>query len=398
MRGILIILFVALIGTNFENYYSEDAPISGIIVLSLFCLATITSFKSLKLDINLVLWCLLVLSPLALMSLSNRTFSHGVWASELSTVLVFFSGVFLGSNAQQYKPILFASLSVILCDAFLNFYELFIENNVWSIASGRSAGWYVNPNLSAANICLFSILYFFLRDSSLRKFDFAILGLIFMGVFATFSRSGYVLFLCPLIALALPETASTLKISHTLKFAASLLLLAAFTMLTLSYVTNQLHLSSDAEIRLAWLSGEGQTDESIEGRETVARYAWDQFLNFPLTGNGVRTSLEMVEGPHNMYIAIALDMGTFALALYVTLILSPLLSGFQRIAKSFRDGYFRLIFCFWLGVWSFASHNITGSLSDLLGVSLIISILSQSNRRAVVRNPAKSPKIHRFKR
>ncbi len=30
----------------------------------------------------------------------------------------------------------------------LNLYELFVQNNIWSVAPGRSAGFYINPNVS----------------------------------------------------------------------------------------------------------------------------------------------------------------------------------------------------------------------------------------------------------
>jgi hypothetical protein len=166
---LVTVFFVALVGTNCANYYSTEFPYLGYLIIGAFswfvfqCLFSQQARFSMKkcfcLDVGL--WLLFLSLSVIFMIFSDRTFFRGDWSSHVAVLIVFCIGIYFGMNTYLYSGILYGVMIVVIASSLMNLFEFFIENNVWSTAPGRSAGFYVNPNISSANIVVYGILYFF---------------------------------------------------------------------------------------------------------------------------------------------------------------------------------------------------------------------------------------------
>ncbi len=337
----------------------------------------VTRFSS-----DAVLWTVLVAAPLPYMLFSDRTFERGEWTSQIFATLVFCTGVLLGVDRRRHGIVACGALVTAVISSSLNVYELFVKSNVWSTAPGRSAGWYVNPNLSAADICLYGSIYILLRRRSAAWLDLPVLVLIFIGVLSTFSRSGFALMLLPALAFFVPARGEAIRLGRLIRAAAGIAIIALPASFAIAYIASNVDLTTDASSRLAWLLGKGERDLSIEGREDSAAEALNLFLNSPVTGEGVRVTAEMIaDQPHNMFLSIAIDMGVFPLLAYMALIVRAFVLGGNLTANAQREGYLLLSVAAWLLIYSFASHNIMTTSSDLLAIGLSISAAEQFRAR-----------------
>jgi O-antigen ligase len=237
----------------------------------------------------------------------------------------------------------------------------------------------MNPNISAGALVGFSGLFFATRPRKLAVFDYCVVGLVFLAEAVTFSRTGVLL---TLIVFLLIFWMRSVRVLTLLSIVAALAILAAFFVV---YIAPQLELSEGAQERLVSLMGGTATADYSAERGPLAAYALDLFYESPLSGVGVRTSLDLPEGPHNMYVALALDYGVFGLLSYSLLLLRLLWLGVVAVRQRAGSAALILPLSVWLIIYGFASHNL---LSDPPILLLIAFVISAARNVETVTSPA----------
>lgn len=396
IANIAVAFVIAVLGTNIAGYYSSSAPYLGVVLVAATALAAVSTFHhaatslgfGLRLNLYSFAWLLLVSLPLMLMLWSDHDFDRSGWLSQIFTCVSFLLGLFAGGNKKLHLGLAAGALAVVFICAGLNLIEHFLYPDTWSTAPGRSAGWHVNPNISAAALTGYTILYMFTRPRDVRHFDAAVLFAAAAGTLVTFSRAGFVLVAAAAFANSLARLERRLAPGYVVRFGLLIIALIATVIIVLPSIIGSLNLSPDTSNRVAFLIGEGQKDQSFAGREEVAEIAWYEFNRYPLTGVGIRTSLDLPTGtgPHNMYAALAMDAGVFPLALYIGLIVFGAMRGLIAfLTVAVPESRILLPVCVWVGFYSFASHNILTGTPDLLVIASAVGISSTQSSRSAVR-------------
>jgi len=221
--------------------------------------------------------------------------------------------------------------------------------------------------------------------------DLPILALLFVGVFLTFSRGGYSLYLLTVSSVLLRIRTSTRRRSwyELAKIFCVFGVLVAGAWLFIDNVVLQMELSEDALSRLVSLYDRSITDNYVENRGLLVEDRWRLFMESPLAGAGVRTSMEMEEGPHNMFVRIALDSGALGLVAYVLLIVSTFWRAMRRFNRNkSNETIFIMLGMGWLALSGFHSHTIIYDMYNVLALSLAISASAARARRPAVEVPA----------
>jgi len=346
------------IGTNAAQYYSQEAAYQGVIILVgavyfLFIFRRqLLNFIFFK-DYLFVLFILVY--PLFLMMTSIHSFERGTYTSLIGVVMVFLVASILRS---EFKGTIILSISVVVVvGVTLNLYELFIENNIWSTAPGRSAGFYVNPNISSSAILGYGLTILLSRTGKIDIIDQILISLIFIGVFVTFSRAGIIsATIC--IAIFIAVRVNRKYLLRIIMISLSVMVIA---LLSSSYIYHNMPLSFAAKNRLDSLI---KTDLFDNYNETRGRLALDSVntIKNPFTGEGVRTVSNMIEGPHNMFIAIMIDYGYLGLFFYLAFIARLIMIASYSALKISEPLWF---FILWLCLFSLASHNLLEEIATI---------------------------------
>jgi O-antigen ligase len=379
MNRLFAFVWLVIIGSNGAEYYSEGAPYLGAVILAgaayfVFVfqreLVRLVFFK----DYLLVLSMLVL--PILLMLLSDRSFERGAYTSYISVAVVFVVASMLALRPDLDQTMALAAFSIVAVGAALNLYELFVQNNVWSIAPGRSAGFYVNPNISAEALVGYGLVFLLARSEKFNMVDLILMSLVVMGVFATFSRAGILASLVLLTSATLMRAQRKHMPRIVLGGVAISLLAFAFA----SYVFSNLDLSEDATVRVLSLVESGGVGDYREDRGLTALASLELAMENPLLGAGVGTIYEMPEGPHNMFLAMMVDYGIVGLIAYLVIVIRLIL--IVRGADRKISGTI-LFFVAWLVIFSFASHNLLGNTANipLMGFALARAYQIQYSRR-----------------
>lgn len=383
MNRLFAFVWLVIIGTNVAEYYSEATAYHGAAILAgaayfLFVfrrqLLRLVFFK----DYLLVLAILVV--PILLMLFSDRSFERGAYLSYLAVALVFVVASVLASRAELDRTLSIAAFAIVAVGAALNLYELFFENNVWSIAPGRSAGFYVNPNISAEALIGYGLVFLLARSAKFNVADLTLMSLVVVGVFATFSRAGILAGLVLLTAATLIRGQRKRMPRIVLGGVAISLLAFAFA----SYVFRNLDLSEDATVRIFSLIEAGGVGDYREDRGLTALASLELAMENPLVGAGVGASYDMPEGPHNMFLAIMVEYGIVGLIVYIVIIIRLILIA-RRADRNLSGPV--LLYVAWLVIFSFTSHNLLGNTAT---ISLMGFALARAYR---IQSPAQSRRL-----
>ncbi|MEM8501175.1 MAG: O-antigen ligase family protein [Pseudomonadota bacterium] len=258
-----------------------------------------------------------------------------------------------------------ALVAVVLFGSTLNILEFFGILKDITLISGRSAGFYENPNLSAFYLTLgFCTSALFVP----KRFRTAYAVAVFLGVFVTFSRSG--ILICGLMigylgfvgAFALSRIQSTIITASV-----ALALVLAFTSGSLVDFLGKSaveeYMSEDATNRI---SIDKQQDSSVAGRASAALAGVELFMENPLLGIGVGGAIGLDEGmnTHNVYVQSAVEMGFLGLFLIFWLMFIVFKCG------THESNMFLLAFF----VWGFFNHNILDQPAFFIMLALAAAV------------------------
>jgi O-antigen ligase len=379
MKRLFAFVWLVTIGTNVAEYYSEATAYHAVVILAgaayfLFVFRGQLLRLVFSMDYLLVLSILVV--PILLMLLSDRSFDRNAYTSRIAIALVFVIASVLALRPELNRTLAIAAFAIVAAGAALNLYELFIQNNVWSAAPGRSAGFYINPNISGEALVGYGLVFLLTRAAKLSIADLMLMSLVVVGVFATFSRAGILAGLVLLTAATLMR--SQRKQIPRIVFGGLAISLVAFA--SASYVFRNLDLSEDATARIFSLIEAGGVGDYREDRGMTALNSLDVAMENPLAGAGVGSISEMQEGPHNMFLAMILEYGIMGLVLYLVII-SRLIQIARRADRNLSGPI--LFFVGWLVIFSFASHNLLGNTATipLMGFALARAYQIQYSRK-----------------
>ena len=368
----LALLWLVLLGTNATGYYSETElyPYTAYLILAgTICFSGYFSKELLSLASSTETYLILAgyAVPLLLMLLSDRSFPRGEYTSQVSLAATIVVAALLASRPDLDSTLTGAAIAIVCVGAALNLYELLIQPNTWSTAPGRSAGFFVNPNISSMALLGYGSVALLSRVRKLDTLDLFVMVVMAAGVFATFSRTGILFTPLLFIAVVLMRAAAT----PTFQRATGTFVIAALCFFLVSYVVSNVDLSEDAAIRLSSLEEQGAVGDYEQERGYLVAQALETIAgpDALIFGSGPLSSYDLPDTVHNMYVALILDYGLVGLCLYLFVLIR-----LAVLAKAASPRSLRIVWGIvgWLALWSVASHNILGDGATiaLLGIAL----------------------------
>lgn len=269
-----------------------------------------------------------------------------------------------------------ALVACVILAVFNNIFEMlnpfsFVPMGYEFSNPGRSAGLYVNANRAGAAIVLGAIFGIGVLPD---RFKTAFVILCTIGIIATFSRSSLLgWFVVCLIF-------SRQRLLSLRSLAQSFLLVALLAVFSFTFIVNYMEDQSGVNVsnvleRTEWFSSPMEVeDESASERKLVARRAWEMFMENPILGSGIASTISWDEAvsTHNMYLFFMADhgfIGAFILPFLVAVSVWKAEGEARRIAVPFV--FFVLFF-------GFFSHNIVEEYYFLMTYALMSALSSQS--------------------
>lgn len=383
MNNLLAFVWLVVIGTNVAQVYSdEEWHYQGwtILVGALYFLFVYqVQFLRLLLSKDFQLVLLLLALPILLMLLSDRSFDRGDYTSQISIVLVFVVASMIALRDDFDHALAMTAFVIVAIGTALNLYELFVENNVWSNAPGRSAGFYRNPNISGEALVGYAMIFMLARSGKLRIVDLVVMATALAGVIATFSRGG--ILAGPLLLAAAAGMRSQTK--HMPRVVAGGIAVSLLSLEFFSYIFYNVDLSEDASLRIFSLIDSFGVGDFMADRGEVGMHAFNVAMESPISGLGAGTISRMVQGPHNMFIAILVESGMAGVFIYVASIIR--LTRVALRAERAYSGRILLVVGF-LIVFSFVSHTLLSNAGTIPLLGLAVARACQITNGAVRTN------------
>ena len=302
--------------------------------------------------------------------------TDAVWGElriRLTSALFFLSCIFLfrmqGNMSKLGWPILFIAITAV----GFNLYEMlnpleFINVNG---SLGRSAGLYMNPNVSGIMlvIMLMVLLQIFPRSYWLGLFI-----LIGVGLLPTFSRGSIILYFI-LIYLSLARV--NIKSIGTLS--TTVLLVVVSSYITFNTMTELPEWG--AEINPVNTFDRLMTIESggdYQGRQELIISSIERISENPLVGRGLGSETDYDTGSHNVYLRYMLDYGVLGVFVFPLFLFSVAHGNYGLREKWVKNAMIVMLI---VGVFS---HNILDNRSMLLLTAMLSEIIFRSS--IVIRN------------
>jgi len=392
-RNVLAILAVAIFCTGWSAYQAFAYTalgqpkdwIMGLSLLSLPLWLFKPAFKQSFLKVPLVVWCF-GFAWVAMLWFLGSSQSEIAWREvrlRLSAVMLVLSCLMIFASPGAVRSARWTLVFAVLFGAALNIYEFFVPMT-FSEVQGRSAGLYMNPNLSGEALVLGMILSVTVLPSFCRGPFLLLAGI---GVFLTFSRGGIVAWVIAVSGLLFFTKGVRAK-DLVWTFLLSLLLVGILLLPKLDAILammDQAHVvTKDTEGRFAWLTNPFDvSDDSGESRKYVAQQSLSKFADHPWIGSGTGTMYESFDiPPHNQYLSYMLDYGVLGAAIVPLLILA-LIWGARGETR--RVGLVFGATILWV---CFFNHTILSYGHSLLPFALLAAMASTESFR--VREAAKA--------
>ena len=253
--------------------------------------------------------------------------------------------------------------------------------NVWeithpmtfSMALGRSASFYVNPNIAGAALVSGLLLALPIVPARLREVFALLVG---AGVFLTLSRGALLCFGLVLVVLL---ASRQLRVQRLSLLTGGGLLLVASVVGTMMASGELSYLSGGADRFVRQRLGIGSREEfsadvSASSRSNLAMHALDLFGERPLTGFGTGATVEWnePESTHNIYVRHLAEYGVLGALLMPAL----LLLAWPRY-RQHKSGIHRTAaqaFVAFVALWGVFSHNVADDAFVLIGLALITAL------------------------
>lgn len=245
---------------------------------------------------------------------------------------------------------------------------------------GRPGGFSFNPNMASRLVLLLAACTVDWKENLLSRWNFITLSLASVGVLATISFHGVSL-LAMLLAFyfwqAMKEIGVRVVLTRRFFWALALIItaLAGYQFVAESspwaeYQRHERYRVFFEDPRVALKS------EALDARLQLLTEGVDVFLDHPLLGWGSGYFRSMRNGPHNMYLARAIDNGILGAILYVLLLVI-----FVRVSKRSRNVQGLVLALLLIGM-GFFTHNLLDFKPALLLFGLALGWPWAAQRRA----------------
>jgi O-antigen ligase len=269
-------------------------------------------------------------------------------------------GIFLFAfrGDREVRAARFGMLFVVLLSVATNVIDLSGMYS-FSIAPGRAAGFYVNPNIAGFYLVMGMVLTVGLLSPRWRLHYCFLVG---VGVTLTFSRSSVLMWLVALYGLSQMHTFTFSRKTLSVMWIGlvAMVLVVQFGENMVSALGLDEYLTENARSRIEFNM---QKDESVQGRLIVAEKSWELIKRAPWTGHGLgaRSAYGTEIEPHNMFLLIGVEMGALGLLLFGALFVL-LWRKQPGISKVFAAVLF---------VGSLFSHNLLDQTALWLALALV---------------------------
>lgn len=262
----------------------------------------------------------------------------------------------------------------------------------FSMALGRSAGFYVNPNIAGAALIAGMLLGLPAIPAKLRELFLLLMA---VGVFTTLSRGALLCWLIVVSYLVLARAVKGKRLGIMFAFGATLALSVAGAMLAsgrLGYIGG----GAEQFVRQRLSIGNKEqlgADVSASSRSHLALHALDMFGERPLFGNGAGATVEWnePESTHNVYVRQLAEYGIVGAWLAPLLVLVLWRSVRAQQTEGAGEASSLAIvnadagehavrqttataFVVFLALWGLFSHNVLDDVFMLIGIALIARI------------------------
>jgi hypothetical protein len=378
-RNLLAILAVAVFCTGWPNYQAEAGLgfgqpkhwILGLSLLSLPLWLFNPKFKRDFLKVPLVIWCFgfAFVTILWFFGSSQSEIAGRELRGRLSDVMLMLSCLMIFASPGAVRSARWTLVFAVLFGVALNIYEFFVPLT-FSLVHGRSAGLYINSNLSGEALVLGMILSVTVLPSFWRGPFLLLTG---VGIFVTFSRGGIMAWFIAVSGLLFFTKGVRAK-DLAWTFLLSLLVVGIVLLPKLDTILKTMDqagvINKNTEERLEWLTNpSGVSDNSSWSRMYVAQQAWRKFTDHPWIGGGTGTMYESFDiSPHNQYLSYMLDYGVVG-ATVVPLLTLALIWGARGETR--RIGLLFGATILWL---SFFTHTILSVEYSLVLFALLAAM------------------------
>lgn len=253
----------------------------------------------------------------------------------------------------------------------INVWEI-IHPMTFSMALGRSASFYVNPNIAGAALVSGMLLALPIVPARVREVFVLVVG---AGVFLTLSRGAI---LCYGVSLVVLLASRQLRVQRLSLLSGGGLLLVASVMGAMMAGGELSYLNGGAEQFVKQRLGIGSREEfsadlSALSRSQLARHALDLFGERPLTGFGTGATVEWnePESTHNIYARHLAEYGVLGALLMPTLLALAWPRHLQHGSGIDRSA--AQAFVAFVALWGVFSHNVADDTFVLIGIPLIIA-------------------------
>ena len=372
-RNALAVIAVALFYSNLHEYlhrtYEVVVPWQWVLAFLILSLPLLVRqvMTSEILRLPSVGWCFGYLWVTLVWFLLG-TQSEMAWQEVRWRILAIFEILGFLAIFMDGKAHLYARLTLVVAvhvGIVINVFELFAPNT-FSNVSGRSAGLYVNANMSAEALVLGMMLGVTALPSWYRGI-FVVLTSV--GVFVTYSRAGLIGWFIVVGGLMLGQFIGArhlVRIGLVTVFLLGLVLLPKADQI-LTTLERAGALNADTQERLTWFTDPlGVDDKSGSSRKSVAREAWERVTERPFFGGGtgsVHKGLDIP--PHNQFLSHMIDHGMFGAILMPLLLLALI---WRATGESRRVAIIFSCVVFW---FSFFTHTFLNNAHSLLLIAMV---------------------------
>lgn len=374
----LTFFFILIVYSYVTNYFAAFNhpfinPKNLFFLLFIYTLIMI-SFNSKNLSFTKMLifyWIIFYLSLLLLYFIIHNHLNVLEFRREIFSLLFFLCITIIMSYDKDLSLTRKAILIATLIAIFNNIYEFFnpflyyAENSELKII-GRSAGFYINSNISGEAIVLGLLLSFNIVK---KKFKYIFLILCFLGILVTFSRTsilGYFIILFFFIK----DNEINKGFSTTVFVSLIIVLILFFPFFEDLLITLFGNNAENLIDRLNFFTGNTTADSSQIERLQVVYAAFNLFAdNLPFgAGLGVTNHWEFKVGAHNMYLTFMAEFGILGIFLYPSLILS---ASYEALKNKIKIVYPFILYMLIIG---FTTHNVLDAHHSLIALAVIANM------------------------
>jgi len=370
-----LFFFILVIYSNIPSYYATLGsslinPRNLFFLLFLYTLIMIFYKKNLTiLNKPLFYWIYFYFSLVLLYYIVNNHLEVDEFRKHIFSLvflICLFTIISYDTNLTLTKKAIFIITLVAIFNniyEFINPYSFYSELSGIKNSIGRSAGFYINANISGEAIVLGLLFSYFTVP---KKFRFLFLIACFLGILLTFSRTALLGYF--LVTLFLLKNEQINRV-YILILVSTLII---FIIITIPFIEDLIQIyfpnnSNNLINRLNFFSGNAGVDFSQKERTEVAIAAFNLFAdNLPFgAGLGVTEHWEHRVSAHNMYLTFMAQFGILGIFMYPALIFAASYNAYKSnypLAKPF------IIYMLIIG---FTTHNVLDAYHMLTAIALI---------------------------